>query len=554
MSAPLSTSHLASYRVGRMTHWRGDLRLTLGLVAAALVLRLLSFVYSVYNYDESLYILMGSEMSRGHLPYTTVCDLKPFGLFLIFGLFTALPLDGVVVSRLAASLVVGLTADLIRRIAALLFDDPDNAIGLAAGLMFIVFTLANGGVAAQAELFHNACAVCALFILLRAGRVGCLPSRRVFVASGLVLGVGIQIKQSVVFDLAAIMVGVILLTVPGRWPTPAYIRSILPRMLLLLGASVLPTLVVIAIYVLAGHWDAWAAANITAHRVFYGLTRSFEIDPALRAAWEQAPLWFAASVAALLHGRLSHGDAERRASRFLMIWVAANMACIVFLRIASDHYFLQFLPSLSLLAGLLVGRGIITHISGPRARAGLIGGLTFLALFAVAKEPLIHTGYILWDRFVQGERFAGDTPRRIAADLKRELREGDSIYVLGFQPLVYYLSGAKLATRFAFTGLPHRDLPGRDGCPWVEQAVEMQRVLDSRPSFIVVEDGVFLRELEPTVKAILTERLAKDYRLRRRYEQHFLHHLYPFERFVMNGGAPAELYERAGDDRLSFVR
>jgi hypothetical protein len=167
---------------------------------------------------------------------------------------------------------------------------------------------------------------------------------------------------------------------------------------------------------------------------------------------------------------------------------------------------------------------------------------------------LIHTGYILWDRAVHGERFAGDTPRKIAADLKSELSPEDSIYVLGFQPLVYYLTGAKLATRFAFTGLPHRDYPGRDGCPWVEQKAEMQRVLDSRPSFIVVEDGVFLRELEPTVKAILTERLAKDYRLRRRYEQHFLHHLYPFERFVMNGGAPAELYERAGDDRLSFVR
>src|SRR5829696_508710 len=137
MSTPLSTSHLASYRVGRATHWKGDLRLTLGLVAAALILRSLSLVYSVYNYDESLYILMGAEMSRGHLPYTTVCDLKPFGLFAIFGLFTALPFDGVIVSRLAASLVVGLTADLIRRVAALLFEDPNSMIGIPAGLAFI---------------------------------------------------------------------------------------------------------------------------------------------------------------------------------------------------------------------------------------------------------------------------------------------------------------------------------------------------------------------------------------------------------------------------------
>lgn len=50
-----------------------------------------------------------------------------------------------------------------------------------------------------------------------------------------------------------------------------------------------------------------------------------------------------------------------------------------------------------------------------------------------------------------------------------EARPGDSLCVLGFQPLVYWLTGARPATRFAFTELPHRDDPGRDGCPWVEQ-------------------------------------------------------------------------------------
>jgi hypothetical protein len=525
--------------------------LALGLVAAALILRLLSFVYSVYNYDESLYILMGAEMSRGHLPYTTVCDLKPFGLFSIFGLFTSMPFDGVMVSRLAASLTVGLTADLIRRVAALLFDDADNAIGMPAGLAFIVFTLANGGVAAQGELFHDACAVLALFILLRAIRLRGLPSWKAFAASGLVLGVGIQIKQSVVFDMAAIMAGIVLLTMPSRWPTLAYLRLIAPGMVLLVGASLVPTLLVVGIYWLSGHLDAWVAANITAHQVFYGLNRPFEIDPALRALWEQSPLWFCAASAALLLGRLTYGNTERRAGLFLLVWAAAILACIVFLRIASDHYFLQFLPSLSLLTGLLIGRGILANILAPRARAGVVGALACIAFFAVAKEPLIHTGYILWDRLVRGEPFAGDTPRRIAADLKPELHPDDSIYVLGFQPLVYYLTGAKITTRFAFTGLPHRDHPGRDGCRWVEQKVEMQRVLDSKPRFIVVEDGVFFHELDPAVKSIFTERLATDYRLRKRFEQHYLHNLYPFERFVMNGGAAADLYELLRDDRSS---
>jgi hypothetical protein len=520
-----------------------ELRLTLGFVIAALVLRLISLVYSVYNYDESLYILMGSEMSRGHLPYTTVCDLKPFGLFAIFGLFTALPFDGVVVSRLAASLVVGLTADLLRRIAGLLFDDPYRSIGISTGLAFIVFTLANGGVAAQGELFHDACTVLALFLLLRAIRMRTFPTWRVFAAAGLILGIGIQIKQSVIFDLVAIIAGIVTLTLPGWWPSLAYTRLVLPRILLLVAAAIIPTVGVVSLYAGAGHLDAWIAANVTAHQVFYGLGRPFELDPALRALWEQAPLWFAAILGASLLPSLADSRAERRSGLFLLAWIAAVTVCIVFLRIASDHYFLQFLPPLSLLTGFLIGRGILIHIPAWRGRAGVLGAVTCLGLFAVAKEPLIHAGYILWDRIVEGERFAGDTPRRIAADLRPELQSNDAVYVVGFQPLVYYLTGAQLATRFAFTGLPHRDYPGRDGCPWVDQSVEMQRVLDSKPRFIVVEDGIFVHELRPAVKTMLTERLARDYRLRKRYDQHYLHHLYPFERFVMNGGAPAEVYE-----------
>jgi hypothetical protein len=529
-----------------------DLRFTLGFVAVAIVLRFLSFVYSVYNYDESLYILMGSQMARGHLPYTTVCDLKPFGLFAIFGLLTALPFDGVVISRLAANIVVGLSADLVRRIAGLLFNDRDHAIGVAAGLAYILFTLANGGVAAQGELFHNAFTLIALFILLRAWRRENGVRWRDCAAAGLAIGIGIQIKQSVVFDLAALIIGVFLLTSPA-WLRAgfAHLRRLIPGVVILCLASAVPTLMVIALYAVSGHWDAWVAANITAHQIFYGLNRPFEIDPALRALWEQAPLWFAGALAAVLIRRLAHDEIEVRAGLFLVVWVGAVAACIWFLRIASDHYFLQFLPSLSLLTGLLIGRGILTAIPARRTRIGVMGMLATLSFFAIAKEPLLHSGYIVWERLVGGEPFAGDTPRRIAADLKPELQPGDAIYVLGFQPIVYYLTGAELATRFAFTGLPHRDYPGRDGCPWVDQKTEMQRVLNSQPRFIVVEDGVFLHELDPEVKNLLTETLARSYRSKKRYEAHYLHHLYPFERFVMNGGAPADVYELSDGPHMS---
>jgi hypothetical protein len=513
-------------------------------VVAALLLRAPALLYSAINYDESMYLLMGRELVEGHLPYTTMCDLKPFGLFALFSLFAALPMDGVIASRIAASITVGLTAYLLCRIAGRLFQDEERRIGLAAGLAYVVFSLADGGLNSQSELFHNAFAVLGLFLALKAMRGDpARPRLPLMALAGLVLGIGLQIKQAVLFDMLAFFVGFYLLTTPNWRELGRHVRTTAPALGILAIASILPTLLVILLYVAAGQLDAWVAANIEAHRVFYGPERTFALEAALRAAAEQAPLWAGALLAGFLAPRLARDGAERRACAFLLVWVAAIVLCQFFLRIAADHYFLQFLPALSLLAGFVLGRGVLAAIASPRAAGALLAVLAGLALFAVAKNPYIHSIYILKDRLIAGIPWAGDTPRRVAADLKPLLRPGDKIYVVGFQPAIYHLTGADAPTRFVFTGLPSARIPGRDGCAWVPQKVEMQRIMDQRPRFIVIEDGIFFAELDPAVKAILTDRLAQDYRLRATYEPHIAQFLYPFERFVMNGGARAELYE-----------
>ncbi|UEM25007.1 hypothetical protein JL100_033500 (plasmid) [Skermanella mucosa] len=514
----------------------------LAFVAGAVVLRSPALLYSALNYDESMYLLMGAELAKGHLPYTTVCDLKPFGLFALATPFTMTPFDPVILSRIGASVTVGLTAWMLSRIAALLFDDANRAIGVTAGLGYIVFSIATGGMAFQGELFHNACAVLALLLVLRSARRRMPPDLVTMAAAGLVLGIGVQIKQSVLFDMLAFLAGYFILTTPHWRDLGAHARASL-RPLAMLGAmSLVPTLLVVLLYVVLGHWDAWFAGNIQAHRVFYGGDRGVEWDAMLRALAEQAPLWIAALLACALVRWLARDGGEKRSVAFLAIWAASVMLCQIFLRIGSDHYVLQFLPPLSLLAGLAVGRGLLQPVQGRRAKAAALAVLAGLSVFAVAKEPLMHSIYIVRDRLA-GETWAGDTPRRVAADVKPLLREGDAIYVVGFHPAIYFLTGAEIPTRFAFTGMPNFYAPGRDGCPWVEPAVEMRRILDSRPRFIVVEDGIYYRELRDDVRGMLDAELAGKYREVKSYDQHFVHHLYPFERFVMNGGAPATLYE-----------
>ena len=476
---------------------RTQARLAFLFIATALLLRLPSFVYSVMNYDESLYILMGSKLAEGTLPYVGICDIKPFGLFAIFALFSLVPFDAVFTSRAAAVLVAGLSAFMLARVARELFDDRSGHIGLAAGLAYIVFSLADGGMAAQGELFANALALLALVTALAGTRGMGPPCLGHFVAAGLILGIGLQVKQVVIFDAAAFFLGFFVLTTPLWIDLVRRVRTALPALLALGVMIPLPTLAVVLVYFASGHLDAWVAGNITGHRVFYGEAGDWpQFDAAWRALVEQLPLWVGAIVACVLAARWCHDAAERRGVVFLAIWAGAVIACQVFLWLSADHYMLQFLPSMGLLTGFAIGRGLLDRLPDRRPVVGLLALLVGLGVFAVAKSPLMNSFYVMRARLIEGEAWAGDMPRQVAADLAPQLEAEDAIYVVGFQPIIYYLTDARIPTRFAFTGMPHFITPGRDGCPWVEPLVEMERILAQKPRFIVVEDGVFYRRAE----------------------------------------------------------
>jgi hypothetical protein len=477
--------------------------MALGFVALAFALRLPALLYSVLNFDESMYLLMGDQLRQGFLPYTTLCDLKPVGLFALFAAISALPMDGVVAMRLVGSIVVGLGAFLLWLLAGRLFEDGERRIGTAAGLAYVVFMLTAGGLNTQSELFLD------------------------------------------LLTMAGLLLGFLLLTTPRAGRVGAHLRESWPALALLAAMAAAPTLLVILVYAMSGHLGAWIAGNVTAHRAFYGEGVGPEIawDAGFRAVIEQAPLWTAAGLGALLSPWLTADGRERRVVLFLVLWVALIALGQVFLRFMADHYFLQFLPPLCLLGAFLLDRAVLRHVGRPLARRALLAALVGITVFAVAKNPYVNAFYVAKDRYLLGQAFAGDAARQVAADLAPDLREGDAVYVFGFMPIVYYLTGARIPTRFAFTGLPNQRFPGRDGCPWVEPRVELERVLDSRPRFVVLERGVFLEELPQELKDLLLGRLARDYHLRASFERHPIHPAYPFERFVMNGATEAGLYE-----------
>jgi hypothetical protein len=104
----------------------------------------------------------------------------------------------------------------------------------------------------QGEIFQNVFAVLALLLVLRPLSRSERPSLLLMAAVGLILGVAIQIKQSVLFDMLAFLAGYFILTTPSFRDFIPNLRSSLKPMILLGAMALVPTAAVILLYTVMG--------------------------------------------------------------------------------------------------------------------------------------------------------------------------------------------------------------------------------------------------------------------------------------------------------------
>ena len=69
---------------------KSNAQVFLVFVAASILLRFLSFHYSVIDHDESTYLIIADAVLNGSYLYADVIDTKPPGIFLAFGLIQVL--------------------------------------------------------------------------------------------------------------------------------------------------------------------------------------------------------------------------------------------------------------------------------------------------------------------------------------------------------------------------------------------------------------------------------------------------------------------------------
>ena len=436
-------------------------------LAAALATRLPILHRAVLDWDESLYFLMAQQWRAGHLPYTTIWDNKPIGIYAIFAVFQAI-IPGVAAMRVATALCVALLAATVFRITELL--TRDRAAAWAAGLLLVLCSLSNDGLSANTELFMAAfTALAVLAVLARA------PAP----LAGLALGCAFMVK----YVMAPEALAVLLLLWQQRGA-----RAVLGAM----AAAALPVLATAALYAAAGHLALWWDCSVLSNFRRAGVPlRGSVVAAALSLqAWRWGPLYITALVLAT--------TARRRGfvTNFPLLWLLGAVLGAVSAKSFYDHYFLELLPPLCVLAGYGWSR---IHPGGG-VRDAFLG---FLALL-----PL-HAGWVAL-RNTTGP----DLPVEVAAALRTA--RAQSLYVFDSQPIIYALTGLTPPTRFVLpselTGLTLPQVVG------VDPVAELARILSQAPQYIVRREpppGPAIRN--PAVYAALDAALSAHYMLVQRW-------------------------------------
>jgi hypothetical protein len=403
-------------------------------LAAALATRLPILHRSVLDWDESLYFLMAQAWRAGHLPYTTIWDNKPIGIYVIFAAFqTVIP--GVAAMRVATTFCVGVLATTVFCITEIL--TRNRSAGWVAGGLLVLCSLSNDGLSANSELFM------ATFTALAV--LAALADAPAWVA-GLALGCAFMIK----YVMAPEAFFVFLLLYHQRGGKAAGNAA---------AVAALPLLAAAGLYAAVGQLPLWWDCSIVSNF----RRAAVKLHPGVLSAavsaqgWRWGPLYLTAlglTVTARRRGFVTN---------FPLFWLLGGLIGAVSAKSFYDHYFLQTLPALCVLAGY------------AWARLPPGGAVRDLFVAALAMLPL-HAGWQAL-RDVSGP----DLPVEIGSALTAA--RAQSLYVFDSQPIIYSLTGLPPPTRYVLpselTGLTLPQVAG------VAPVAEVARILASAPQYVV---------------------------------------------------------------------
>lgn len=480
-------------------------------------LRLGSFFQSSIVWDESLYLLMARSLIEGHLPYTEIWDNKPPGIYLLFSLALLLFGKSIISIRVITCIAVSITCYLLYKLGNLISKN-DIKVGLLAGTLYAFFSVINGGIQSNTELFFATFVICAFYLLFSALISSVKPISQSYLSLfiiGLLMGIGLQIKQVVLFEFIAITiiigVNIYSTSLNKRYIFKKFLISCVP---LTIG-FITPFIVVLFWFIVGGHFQEYVYANFYANLVRVGSEN-----------WS-----FATIVVSLINQLLSYPFLwicillsffylispkkvtleEKRTLSYILIWFFMAFLGVCAPKSFYSHYFLQILPPLCLLGSYII---IKTIWSVPGRNS--IKNFSILTLVLVnpllsSSYPYIMTGLkSFYNQCVKGINNYNDDTAIISNYLAKRVNKTNYIYVVDSSSIYYYLVPARIPTKYAFPGFMITKLSKVAG---IDPVKELHLIMRKKPLYIIKikSNRLATGNQENTFYNVLDRYLKKEY-------------------------------------------
>lgn len=441
------------------------LRFLSWLVITFSVAQLLVFSF---GRDQATYGLIAEGILRGEVPYLDRWDFKPPGIYFIYAASYGVFGKSMMAPRLVEALMVIGAVLGLRRLGGVFFGG--RTAGLMAGAVYaLVHAQFDFWHTGQPESFAGPLTVYALVLSTHGWSRH--RERYAWMGVGLLFGLAFLLKP--LLGAGVIACGYFVAATRrahgrGWWPT----LSPLGWMGL---SSLLPVLACVAWFVTRGGWTALTSALFEFAPAYAAL--GFEQSDASSMFYESMTQGFFGLSSLLAMGTIAAASIHPRAEREregLMLLLGVLAFHFVGITIAGRFFQHQFGASVPLIA-LIAGTGYYKLWKrlgpGPLSHTAVLG--VFLLVAALMRVPVddaphdfgtrstLRMRYLLsagrsLSREELDERLhyvAGynlQVARQAAYEVKRHLPPGGSLYIWGFEPVIYSLSEAALASRYIY--------------------------------------------------------------------------------------------------------
>lgn len=426
-----------------------------------------------FGRDQAIYATVADGVLRGEMPYRDVWDFKPPGIFLAYAAAFALLGNSMMAPRLLEVLGLLLLVLGLRRLGGKLFGSETAGLvgGAVAALIHAQLDFWHSG---QPETFGGYATVAALVLTVAE------PSRHrrvlVWAGIGLCFGLAFLFKPPLGGGVIVCAAAVARRTrADGGTPR----QALLPALVMALGALA-PLLACAAWFALGGAWAEmrWTLGEFTpgytqlswvgrsAPEMFYFAVEEgiFKLSALLAAGF------VAAIVMRPLHGRELEGF-------FLVLGVASvQLAGVAMQGKFFQYHYAATIPLLAFVSG--AGLYKLWRRLALGSPSGVVAFLSFVVVVTSMRSPvrdlpegfwrrsllrlgyLFHTGPLSTREELDKELYYVadynlDADRRVAIEVSRRVPEDRPIFVWGFEPAIYWMSGAGSSSRFIYN-VPQR--------------------------------------------------------------------------------------------------